>query len=161
MSPEQLFEEAECLAQKEYCCIIPQASREETVSHYNPKRAGSWVWFFFFFFFFSLTLLKCKICCDSSKERLCCFSSAALSIVTVCVQSEQKQQERKRRGAEEEEKPNLVQHVLQMQVSVGRVEMPHAWSKKRLLCVHTKVSAAENAGGKGALQQQDAPKRCL
>ena len=24
-----------------------------------------------------------------------------------------------------------------------------------------KVSAAENAGGKGALQQQDAPKRCL
>lgn len=68
---------------------------------------------------------------------------------------------RKGRGAGEEEKPNLVQYVLQMEVSVERVEMLRALTKKHLLRVHTKVAAAENAGGKGTLQQQDAPKRYL
>lgn len=68
---------------------------------------------------------------------------------------------RKGRGAGEEEKPNLVQHVLHTEVSGGRVEMLRAVTKKHQLRVHTKVAAAENAGGKGALQQRDAPKRCL
>lgn len=57
--PEQLLEEAEHLAQEEYCCIIPRASWEETVSHYKPKRAGSWVCFFFFLsFFFQFNIIK-------------------------------------------------------------------------------------------------------
>lgn len=43
----------------------------------------------------------------------------------MCVQSEQKQQERKRRGAEEEEKPNLVQHVLQMQLLLPHEQTDH------------------------------------